>query len=91
MSTNIKTNNDMDQAYINRKYTNRGIMDKDNQETVSATTLADHSGRYSDQSCVVYKFHSRPPYEGFVLILIIVVIAIVLIWWLNSKLQASEQ
>ena len=55
------------------------------------STIADHSGNNSTQSCVVYKFQSRPPYEGFILILVIVVIAILFIWWLNSKLKASEQ
>ncbi len=35
-----------------------------------------------NNSCTVYKFRSRPPYEGYVLILSIVVIAIILIWWL---------
>lgn len=55
------------------------------------STVADHTSRHnSDQTCVVYKFQSRPPYEGFILILIIVVIAIVLIWWLNARLKASE-
>jgi hypothetical protein len=56
------------------------------------STIADHSGKgSSDQACIVYKFQSRPPYEGFVLILVIVVVAILLLWWLNSKLKASEQ
>lgn len=54
------------------------------------TTIPDHSVKESDQTCIVYKFQSRPPYEGFVLILVIVVVIILLIWWLNSKLQASE-
>ncbi len=36
-----------------------------------------------NNSCVVYKFRSRPPYEGYILILSIVVIAIILIWWLH--------
>lgn len=54
------------------------------------TTIPDHSVKGSDQTCIVYKFQSRPPYEGFVLILVIVVVIILLIWWLNSKLQASE-
>jgi len=35
-------------------------------------------------SCTVYKFQSRPPYEGFVLILLIVILAILFIWWLRS-------
>lgn len=67
-------------------------MNKENDEKNETTsTIADHNGRGgSEQSCVVYKFQSRPPYEGFVLILVIVVVAILLIWWLNSKLKASE-
>lgn len=57
----------------------------------STSTIIDHIGKgSSDQACIVYKFQSRPPYEGFVLILVIVVIAILLLWWLNGKLQASE-
>lgn len=42
------------------------------------------SRRYSDDQCIVYKFQSRPPYEGFVLILLIICIAIFMIWWLHS-------
>lgn len=49
------------------------------------TTIIDHNDSYNDQSCVIYKFHSRPPYEGFVLILIIITIIILFIWWLNYK------
>jgi hypothetical protein len=63
--------------------------DIDNDNTTS--TIPDHNSKTTDQACIVYKFQSRPPYEGFVLILIIVIIAILLIWWLNSKLKASEQ
>ena len=37
-------------------------------------------------SCVVYKFRSRPPYEGFVLILFIVLITVLFIWWLNNRM-----
>lgn len=57
------------------------------------TTIVDHvQDRNSDTSntCVVYKFRSRPPYEGFVLILIIVLLTALLIWWLNSKFNATE-
>lgn len=50
------------------------------------TTIIDHNDSYNDQSCVVYKFHSRPPYEGFVLILIIIIIVILFIWWLKYYL-----
>jgi hypothetical protein len=35
-----------------------------------------------NNSCIVYKFRSRPPYEGFVFVLIILVILILLIYWL---------
>jgi len=48
------------------------------------------SRRYRNDSCIVYKFHSRPPYEGFVLILLIVIISIILIWWLHSP-TSNEQ
>ena len=57
----------------------------------TTSTIPDHSIKGSDQACIVYKFQSRPPYEGFVLILVIVLLAILLIWWLNTKLKASEQ
>jgi len=53
----------------------------------ASSSIADHSGKSSsDQACIVYKFQSRPPYEGFVLILVIVVIIVLLIWWLTSKI-----
>lgn len=53
----------------------------------AVSSIADHSGKgSSDQACIVYKFQSRPPYEGFVLILVIVVIVIVLLWWLTCKI-----
>ena len=57
-------------------------------ETASSiTTVADHIQEHPEHSnsCVVYKFKSRPPYEGFILILIIVLIVVLLIWWLNHK------
>ena len=57
----------------------------------NTSTIMDHPGtsQSGNHSCVVYKFRSRPPYEGFILILLIVVISILLIWWLNSKLKAD--
>ncbi len=65
---------------------------KTNDTYDTSSTIVDHSGKHNqDQACIVYKFQSRPPYEGFVLILVIIVIAILLIWWLSSKLKASEQ
>lgn len=67
------------------------IVSKKNTKKDTTSTIPDHSIKGSDQACVVYKFQSRPPYEGFVLILIIVVLVVLLIWWLNSKLKASEQ
>jgi hypothetical protein len=76
---------------MNKEYEKKENNDR-NEKSDTSSTIADHSGRTgSEQSCVVYKFQSRPPYEGFVLILLIVVVAILLIWWLNSKLKASEQ
>jgi hypothetical protein len=58
----------------------------------NTSTIMDHNGSVQGNQgqCVVYKFRSRPPYEGFVLILIIVVICILLIWWLNSKLSVGS-
>ena len=41
--------------------------------------------KYNDKNsnkCIVYKFRSRPPYEGFILLLIIVLITIIIIKWL---------
>lgn len=46
------------------------------------TTIVDHVQDENGSSCTVYKFSSRPPYEGFVLILVVVMFAILLIWWL---------
>ena len=70
----------------------KDVKDVNKDNVTLSSTIADHSGKNSsDQACIVYKFQSRPPYEGFVLILVIVVIAILLLWWLNSKLKASEQ
>jgi hypothetical protein len=55
------------------------------------TTIADYNKMSPDQTCIIYKFQSRPPYEGFILILVIAVIMVFVWWWLNSKLKASEQ
>lgn len=56
----------------------------DDNET---TTIADHVQEKPECSggCVVYKFKSRPPYEGFILILIIILITALLLWWLSYK------
>ena len=48
------------------------------------TTIADHLDDQPIQSCTIYKFQARPPYEGFVLILVIIIIIILLIWLLIS-------
>lgn len=65
---------------------------RNENENDNTSTIADYTSKNTDdQTLIVYKFQSRPPYEGFVLILVIVVISILLIWWLNSKLKASEQ
>lgn len=72
---------DIDKPVRNRKI--------DNMDTMS--TVPDHSLKVSDQACIVYKFQSRPPYEGFILILAIVVVVILLLWWLNLGLKASKQ
>ncbi|VBB18456.1 hypothetical protein YASMINEVIRUS_919 [Yasminevirus sp. GU-2018] len=63
---------------------------KGDTEGDTTSTIPDHSTKVSDQACIVYKFRSRPPYEGFILILAIVVITVLLLWWLNSGLKASE-
>ncbi len=59
--------------------------DDNTSNTNTTTIMVDDVDRNRDNACVVYKFQSRPPYEGFILILLIVVLAILLIWWLNSK------
>jgi hypothetical protein len=56
-------------------------------ESSNTTTILDHAQDKPDGTCVVYKFRSRPPYEGFILILIIVLITALFIWWLNSKVS----
>lgn len=76
----------------NNKENNKDNNKENSKEKFDTSTIADHSNKSSsDQACIVYKFQSRPPYEGFVLILVLVVIIILFIWWLNSKLKASEQ
>ena len=32
--------------------------------------------------CIVYKFQSRPPYEGFILILVILMFIVIFVWWI---------
>jgi hypothetical protein len=64
------------------------VKQKRESKTDSATTtIIDHIQDRPEHSshCVVYKFRSRPPYEGFILILVIVLLTALLIWWLNSK------
>ena len=56
--------------------------DENDKQTLSSPIVDGKKDRH--ESCIVYKFYSRPPYEGFILILIIIVIAILLIWWLHS-------
>lgn len=58
-----------------------------NKEKEDTFTDTDYIDRNNSGSCTIYKFQSRPPYEGFVLILIIVLCAILFLWWLNRKLH----
>ena len=67
----------------------KNIDDNDSNYDIT-TTIADHVVRNLDKNCIIYKFQSRPPYEGFILILIIVLIAILFLWWLNTKLKCSK-
>jgi hypothetical protein len=53
------------------------------------TSIADHLDEHPIQSCTIYKFQARPPYEGFVLILIIIIIIILFIWLLISGICKS--
>ncbi len=55
--------------------------DKFNTTQRTDGTLPD-SKREKHRPCIVYKFTSRPPYEGFILMLIIVIISIMFTWWL---------
>ena len=61
-----------------------------NSNTIT-TTIVDHIQERPEHSnhCVVYKFRSRPPYEGFILILVIVLLTALFIWWLNSKFTSE--
>lgn len=59
----------------------------DNKEKYDLSTVADYTTKNNEEPCIVYKFQSRPPYEGFILILIIVLIAILFLWWLNCKIN----
>jgi hypothetical protein len=63
------------------------ILNKESKTDSVTTTIIDHIQDRPEHSnqCVVYKFRSRPPYEGFILILVIVLLTALLIWWLNSK------
>lgn len=58
----------------------------ENNKFSVTSSIPDHSVHLTDKTCIVYKFQSRPPYEGFILILTIIVIIVLLLWWLNSKL-----
>lgn len=58
-----------------------------NKENNELSTVADYTNRNNEEPCIVYKFQSRPPYEGFILILIIVLISILFLWWLNRQLH----
>lgn len=53
-------------------------------DTITSTIVNHDHKKDINRSCVIYKFNARPPYEGFILILLIVVIAILLIYWLTK-------
>lgn len=59
------------------------ILNKRDKET--STIMDFNSNKSKEQSCVIYRFHSRPPYEGFILILVTIIIIILFIWFLNNK------
>ena len=65
-----------------------GQMKQNNKKSydIYTTTIIDHIQDKPENtgSCTTYKFRSRPPYEGFILILVIILVAILFIWWLNS-------
>lgn len=79
----------IDKVSNNKKdFNNRESNNRIDSKTDSiTTTIIDHVQDRPEHSnqCVVYKFRSRPPYEGFILILIIVILTALFIWWLNSK------
>jgi len=67
---------------------NDSIKSNKSKSKCETSTVIDHNNKYNtDNSCIVYKFQSRPPYEGFVLTLVIVIVIILLLWWLNTKLS----
>lgn len=66
---------------------NPNTQDINKKDTVSS--IPDHCEKNIEHSCVIYKFQSRPPYEGFVLILLIVIITTILIWWLHTKIPKT--
>lgn len=63
------------------------MTNKMTEEENITTTIVDYKPDTTEStgSCVVYKFRSRPPYEGFILILVIVLITALFLWWLNSR------
>lgn len=77
----------MGENNIMSKASKSNKIDKETKTDSVTTTIIDHVQDRPEHSnqCVVYKFRSRPPYEGFILILIIVLLTALLIWWLNSK------
>jgi hypothetical protein len=83
-------NNERDHVDMSQDDSGQGHSRESNSHTVT-TTIVDHVQERPEHSnhCVVYKFRSRPPYEGFILILVIVLITALLIWWLNSKFTSD--
>ncbi len=74
---NLKDSSDVSQ---NKQITTDDILNKE-----TSTIMDFNSNKSKEQSCVIYRFQSRPPYEGFILILVIIIIIILFIWFLNNK------
>ena len=80
------TTDKMNTSKNNTSNSTKNISDNNNNNSSNkynnyASTIADHTTTHNEP-CIVYKFQSRPPYEGFVLILVIMVIITLLIWYL---------
>jgi hypothetical protein len=90
-STNNKKKHNLS-TELQKSDTRDSDRNKNKPDVLTVTsTVADYTNKNSsDHACVVYKFQSRPPYEGFVLILVIVIIVVLLLWWLNSKLYVTD-
>lgn len=75
---------------VKKNTDNESIPNSDTLTTTFIDHVQDTSSGNASTTCVVYKFRSRPPYEGFVLILLIVLLTALLLWWLNGRFSSES-